>query len=983
MGIAGKKLSRYGRVSAFKDDAVVLEEGLIDNSSPLYNSRITRVYVEYLLKKYPAIDVDEILQYAGMTKPELEDPAHWFSQDQVDRFNFILTQKTGNESISREVGRFATTSEVLGIFKKIAISLVNPTSIYMLLGKFYSLLSRAVVVETKRVADTKVEVMVTPSPGVREKAYQCQNRIGTFEGIGKHFSDQYAQVDHPQCIHRGDATCLYTLTWEMSRSLIWLRLKNISVGASILLSIVLTPFVPLTTWLTISLLLGLMSSWLHIYSQHLKNLDLSETIKAQGDIAEQHLEGIRTQYNSSLLIEEIGNATSTLMDTRALLDTVANVMQNRLSYDRGMLLLANSKGNSLEYAAGYGFDPHEKALLHLIHFRLDNPASKGLFTKTFHAQKPYIVHDINELKHHFSSRSQRLVNLFKPSSLVCVPIVYERQSLGVLVVDNKFSKNKLQQSDLNLLKGIAANIATSINNSISYNKLIESEEKYRDMFENVSDFLYFHDLEGRLLEANNSFRSATGYSEATLTQMNFRDLVPAEYGAQYEAYLHDIMHTGSAEGVSRILTKDGGNLILEYKNSLILEDGNPVGVRGSARDITERWKARKEKKRLQGMLDRAKKMEAVGTLAGGVAHDLNNILSGIVSYPELILMDLPEHSELRDPLSCIMDSGQKASALVQDLLTMARRGVTAMEIINLNDIINEYRSSPEFAKIVKYHPAVNCRVNLDSKLLNIEGSSIHLFKTLMNLVANAAEAMTEGGELIISSRNQYVDQAIKGFDNVAEGDYTVLSVSDTGIGITKKDQKHIFEPFYTKKIMGRSGTGLGMSVVWATVKDHKGQIDIASQIGEGTTINLYFPATRKEKLSRGDVIAMDQCKGDGESLLVVDDVPTQREIASLMLTKLGYHVATVPSGERAVEYLKNRQADLVILDMIMEPGIDGLETFKRMRKINPNQRTIIVSGYSDSAKVKQAQKIGAGAYIKKPYVLKDIGMAVRTALDHE
>jgi PAS domain S-box-containing protein len=964
-----------------KDDGLVLEQGSVDLHTPLYNSRIMRVYVEYLHQHYPEIDIDKVLNYAEVTRPELEDSAHWFSQYQVDRFHTKIAEKTASKNISHAVGRYAVSSEVLGIFKKIAISLVNPASVYMLIGKLYSLISRAVVVETKRVGDTRVEIAVSLNPGVNEKAYQCQNRIGSFEAIGRHFSNQYSKVDHPQCIHRGDPSCLYQVAWEKSQSLLWLRLRNIITAASALASIILLFVLPTSTWMEVSLLLGLAALSVQAYSQHLTIKDLRHTVKAQGDIAEEHLEGIKSQYNSSLLVEEIGSATSTLMDMQTLLETVAKVMKNRLSYDRGMLLLSDPKGQFLKYAAGYGFDQRETGLLNHINFRLTNPHSKGLFTQTFHAQKPFIVHDIDELKDRFSERSQRLITQFKSHSLVCVPIVYEKKSLGILVVDNKISNKKLQQRDLNLLKGIAANIATSINNSISYNKLMESEEKYRDMFENVSDFLYSHRLDGKILETNSTFKRATGYSEETLAAMNFGDLLPGRYTEQYCAYLDNVVKSGHAEGVTRILPKDGSELVVEYKNSLIVEDGKPVGVRGSARDITERWRSDRERKRLEGMLDRAKKMEAMGTLAGGVAHDLNNILSGIVSYPELMLLDLPTESKLREPIKIMMESGQKASAMVQDLLTMARRGVTSMEVLNLNDIINEYLGSPEYRKISEYHPAVRFRVDTDPNLLNFEGSAIHLFKTLMNLISNAAEAMPAGGELSISSRNQYVDQAIQGFDDVTEGDYTVLSVSDTGIGISEEDQKHIFEPFYTKKVMGRSGTGLGMSVVWATVKDHKGQIDIRSRIGDGTTIRLYFPATRKAKLSPTDIISLDRYKGNDESVLVVDDVKEQREIASLMLSKLGYRVATVPSGEKAVEYLEKQKADLVVLDMIMDPGIDGLETFQQIRKTKPNQKAIIVSGYSDSEKVRQAQKIGAGAYLKKPYVLAEIGKAVRSELD--
>ncbi|MBL0715191.1 MAG: response regulator [Desulfosarcina sp.] len=421
--------------------------------------------------------------------------------------------------------------------------------------------------------------------------------------------------------------------------------------------------------------------------------------------------------------------------------------------------------------------------------------------------------------------------------------------------------------------------------------------------------------------------------------------------------------------------------MVEYRNSLVYDDHKPIGVRGSARDITERWRARKEKERLEGMLERARKMEAVGTLAGGVAHDLNNILSGIVSYPDLLLMDLPPDSPLRKPIKTIQESGQKAAAIVQDLLTMARRGVSVTEVVNFNDVMAEYLDSPAFAKLTSYHPDIVIRAKPAENLPNIMGSSVHLFKTLMNLVSNAAEAMPDGGTVTITSANQHVDKPIKGYDVVAEDDYVVLTVEDTGTGISEKDQTRIFEPFYTKKVMGRSGTGLGMSVVWAAVKDHHGYIDLSSEVGAGTTVTLYFPVTRAEAKPEASQRMIENYRGNGESILVVDDVKEQRVIAAEMLDRLGYRVATVPSGEAALRYLSDHPAHLVILDMIMPPGMDGLETYRKILEIHPQQKAIIASGFSESGRVKRAQRLGAGAYVRKPYVLETIGLAVRAELN--
>jgi len=374
-------------------------------------------------------------------------------------------------------------------------------------------------------------------------------------------------------------------------------------------------------------------------------------------------------------------------------------------------------------------------------------------------------------------------------------------------------------------------------------------------------------------------------------------------------------------------------------------------------------------------------MEAIGTLAGGVAHDLNNILSGIVSYPDLLLMDLPPTSHLREPIKTIRDSGQKAAAIVQDLLTMARRGVTVTDTVNLNAILSEYLASPEHAKIMSFHPGVHIECHPAEAILNIMGSTVHLAKTIMNLVSNAAEAMPGGGKITVHTANRYVDSPIEGYDFIAEGDYVVLSIADTGIGISPQDQKRIFEPFYTKKTMGRSGTGLGMSVVWATVKDHRGYIDVVSQQGSGTVFTLYFPATREEIPKVAATDSPDSYMGRGEHILVVDDVKEQREIASGILKRLGYDVAAVASGEDAVAAARRKPPDLVLLDMIMEPGMDGLETYQKLLGLNAGQKAIIASGYSESERVRAALRMGAGVYIKKPYLFDKIGRAVRSELD--
>ena len=403
------------------------------------------------------------------------------------------------------------------------------------------------------------------------------------------------------------------------------------------------------------------------------------------------------------------------------------------------------------------------------------------------------------------------------------------------------------------------------------------------------------------------------------------------------------------------------------------ETGTITGAVEFIRDITL-------PKRLERQLAHAHKMEAVGTLAGGVAHDLNNILSGIVSYPDLLLMDLPDHSPMKTPIEKMQTSGKKAAAIVQDLLTLARRGVYVNEVINLNDTILSFFNSTECNSIKKYHPNVLFEIDLQPDLLNIMGSPIHISKTIMNLVSNAAEAIDGSGSVKVVSENRYIDSIINGYEKIPNGEYVVLAVHDSGHGISTEDMEKMFEPFYTKKKMGRSGTGLGMAVVWGTVKDLNGFIDINSTPGKGTEIFLYFPVSRQMIARVEEEIPIENYMGH-EQVLVVDDVKEQRDIASAMLEKLGFSVTAVSSGEEAINYFCQHQADIVILDMVMDPGIDGLETYREIVKLYPSQSAIIASGFSETERVKEAQRLGAGNYIKKPYTLKSLGLSIRAELD--
>jgi signal transduction histidine kinase/ActR/RegA family two-component response regulator len=400
-------------------------------------------------------------------------------------------------------------------------------------------------------------------------------------------------------------------------------------------------------------------------------------------------------------------------------------------------------------------------------------------------------------------------------------------------------------------------------------------------------------------------------------------------------------------------------------------------------EIRDRLRVEGERNTFEIKLQRAEKMGTLGTLAEGVAHDLNNILAGIVSYPELILMDLPKDSPILNPLLTIQKAGEKAVVIVQDLLSLTRRNVGATDAVDLFEIVLAYLNSPDYHKLLESHPGVDVQTEFDTGGLTLTGSPMHITKTVQNLVSNAAETIPEAGVIRISVHHCHIDPAMTHLRQRKprlNEECLILKVSDTGSGIRPEDLEHLFEPFYTTKVMGQSGSGLEMTVVLETINDHNGHIDIQSEAGHGTEVTIYFPTAHHNKAP--DHKETPQRNGPkNETILVVDDMVEQRTITVRMLERMGFDAMSVESGEAALELMAKRRFDLLILDMIMEPGIDGLETFRRCLTINPDQRAVIASGYSRTDQIKKVQQLGRCYYIKKPFLLNTLKQVVREALD--
>ncbi len=420
--------------------------------------------------------------------------------------------------------------------------------------------------------------------------------------------------------------------------------------------------------------------------------------------------------------------------------------------------------------------------------------------------------------------------------------------------------------------------------------------------------------------------------------------------------------------------------ISDYEARMVKSGDNEVTL--IVRNITELKQAAKEKEVLEKQLNQSKRMESIGLMAGGVAHDLNNILSGVVGHPDLILRNLPSDSSIRKPIEAIRDSGLRAAAIVDDLLTVARGVAGTRTIYALNDLILQYLDSLEFAKLKSLYPQVRVVHDLRADHDKISCSQAHIKKCIMNLVTNGVEAMEHVGKVLISTDELQVNEQLALEKGMDAGNYIRLMVIDDGPGISKQDIEHIFEPFYSKKSLARSGTGLGLTVVWNTVENHNGKVFVSSD-SSGTTFELFFPleqAISETPLPNSVENGKALFTGSGQHILVVDDEILLRNVASEMLRSLGYSVDVVASGEEAIAFSKNTKVDLLLIDMLMEPGINGLQTYKEIKNIHPDQKAIIVSGFSNNDDIQSCIKIGAHDFLKKPYTMKQLSETIDKAL---
>jgi len=515
-------------------------------------------------------------------------------------------------------------------------------------------------------------------------------------------------------------------------------------------------------------------------------------------------------------------------------------------------------------------------------------------------------------------------------------------------------------------------VAKSIQHKQLKQDLHNSEKRFRQLAQATWEGIIIYER-GELLQTNSQLCQMFGYQENELLGKQIFDVLLDRNSIRSMSLPEAPDTIGPFE--ARGVRKNGATFPVEIRVKHIDYQGRQVQV-AAIRDVTASETALHQKIALTKKLADAQRMESLGLMGSSVAHDLNNIMAGIITYPELLLMDLGDDFKYKEELLMIREAGKRAAAVVNDLLTVARGATCKKEIHNVNALIGSYLKSVEFKELNHRYPEVKLTPYLEGKLHNISCSTMHLSKSIINLVNNAAEAIQTKGEIVLSTKNIQLLTPLHGYETIEAGEYVVVSVEDDGPGISNQDIKQIFSPFYSKKVMGRSGTGLGLAVVWNTVHDHGGYIDVVST-DKGSLFALYFPVDRSEiSQAAQPAPTISHYHGNGQKILVVDDQQSQREIARRLLSRLGYQALTVKSGEEAIEFIKTTRVDLVMLDMLMDPGINGCETYEEIIKHVPGQKAIITSGYSNLEDIDRAMDLGINQFVKKPYSIHELAQAL-------
>ncbi|MEP0916402.1 response regulator [Leptolyngbya sp. DQ-M1] len=561
-----------------------------------------------------------------------------------------------------------------------------------------------------------------------------------------------------------------------------------------------------------------------------------------------------------------------------------------------------------------------------------------------------------------------------------VPILQNNYLWGLLIAHHCSSPREWQAIETTLLQQLATQLGIAIQQSELYertqNELIERRRAEQIIREQVallnvaSDAIYARDLQNHILFWNQSAEQLYGWSQAELQTAS--ELLSNLQPQEVETVLKTVFEQGSWQGEVQKATKSGKAIMVLSRMTLVRdESGTPKSILTVDTDITE-------KKLLEAQFLRAQRLESIGTLASGVAHDLNNILTPILASAQLLPLKFPNLDDrTRKLLTTVEANAKRGADLVKQVLSFARGTEGRRTPVQVAHLLGEIEqiANRTFPK------SITVQVDLPPSMLNlVYADATQLHQVLMNLCINARDAMPDGGVLTIAASNVFIDESHARTQLDAKvGNYVMTAVSDTGTGIPPEVIDRIFDPFFTTKEVGK-GTGLGLSTVLGIIKSHAGFIEIDSQMGQGTCFRVYLPTTGDKAIS--SMASLDLLPGSGEVILVVDDESSIQDVTKAILEEQNYRVLTASNGFEAISlYAKHKQEIAVILMDLMMPAMDGATAIRTLRKMNPDVRVIATSGLMLSNTIADVASVGVDSFLSKPYTAEELLKVLHKMLD--
>jgi PAS domain S-box-containing protein len=556
-------------------------------------------------------------------------------------------------------------------------------------------------------------------------------------------------------------------------------------------------------------------------------------------------------------------------------------------------------------------------------------------------------------------------------SWASVPIMMKDQMSGLIVLASK-NPEAFANKQIDFIMAFANQIGVAMENATLFERVRKSEERYIDLFEHSPDMSRIINKLGIITNCNQTEATRLGYSKSEIIGQSILKFYPPEYHSEAQRLLHDIFEKNlEIKGLEEKMLAKNGELIDVSVNASIIRDeaGQPL-VRTVARDITE-------KKNLEAKVIHAQRIDSIGNLAGGVAHDFNNILTSILGSTSIMKRKMKQDDRWYRFADIIETAARRGAALTRQLLTFARKGNVQFRPVIVNDIIEE--------TLRLFERSIDKKISIEKDLIGevciISGDDGQLQQSLLNLLINARDAMPNGGTITVQSQKKHIEEDTTGAVEILKGDYIAVSVIDTGIGMDKDIQQHIFEPFFTTKDRGK-GTGLGLSVVYGVVNSHNGFITVQSEPMHGTQFTIHFPILpASENLRRN--IRHSKLERGTEQIIIIDDEKDVAGVIGGMLESLGYHVTIVDSGRKAINlFKKKKRFDVVILDLNM-PKMSGKETFEKLKEIDPKIPVIISTGYSDRDMDVSQWGNAVDAFLQKPYPIEELSKAIRLIVDNK